>query len=66
MGFALHEDLLTALNTLLTLLALWVTAVDALGPFIPETANLQGQITAVMNGIVAGDYQSPSVKVEKL
>jgi len=62
---ALHEDLLSALDSFMTDLAAWVTAVDgACGPLAPATANLQAEITAIKAGIVANSYESPSVKVE--
>ena len=59
---AVHEDLLSALDGLLTDLSTWVTAVDAAAG--TSGALLQAEITAVKAGITAGSYQSPSVKVE--
>jgi hypothetical protein len=61
---ALHEDLLTDLNSFLADLSAWVADVDgAAGPFL-STAPLQAEIAALIAGIGASSYQSPSVKVE--
>jgi len=61
---AVHEELLKDLNTMLQMLDLWVSAVDALGPFVPQTLNLKNSITTLVTGIGLSSYQSPSVLVE--
>jgi len=60
---AIHEDLLSDLNSLCNSLSTWVTQVNAAGPFA-ETANLLIQIATIVAGVAGGSYESPSVKVE--
>lgn len=63
---ALHEDLLTDLSTMVQALDTWATAIDNIvyGGAGPNIAPLSAAILTIVNGIIAGDYQSPSVLVE--
>jgi hypothetical protein len=63
---ALHEDLLGDLNTFLTQLNNWGTTAHAnfAASVAYWTANVLPSLSALVNGIAAGSYQSPSVKVE--
>lgn len=60
---ALHEDFLSALNTFLTALDTWGTAVGV-ATAVPWATGPQPSLNAIKVGISAGSYQSPSVKVE--
>jgi len=59
-----HEELLGELSTLLGFLSTWVTNCQAIVGVIAGTAAVTGQCTAMINGIAAGDYESPTVFVE--
>lgn len=56
---AVHEDLLSDLNTFLGVLDTWGAAVGA--GWVPA---VQTALQNIQSGIAAGNYQSPSVKVE--
>ena len=60
---ALHEDLLADLNSFLTALDTWGTAVGAFCA-VPWAAGPQPSLNVIKAGISAGNYESPSVKVE--
>jgi hypothetical protein len=63
---ALHEDLLTDLNTFLVALNVWggTAHINWAAAAAAFTANVTPTITTLTVGIGAGSYESPSVKVE--
>jgi len=54
-----HEDLLTALSTFLQALDTWGAAIGA--GWVPA---VRTPLQAIVTGVTAGSYESPSVKVE--
>lgn len=59
-----HEGMFNPLDSILSNFSAWISQVDtAAGPFA-NTAALQAAIQTFRNGISAGTYESPSVKVE--
>jgi hypothetical protein len=63
-----HDSLLTAMNAFLANFQAWGLAIDvavfAVPGGSPTWLTLSAQMTAMINAIAAGNYESPSVKVE--